>query len=140
MKLCNQIEINRCVYFVKVQRQIIFPKPRYISGNLGNKGIGFWQNHKITVLPYLGREFRIQFKMVIQPRSTGWRSVLHFTTGGNFPRIPAVFIGDNNLLNIHHIHNLRDQKLTNNNKKVVKHNKPVGIEIRQELRNDKVCD
>ena len=52
---------------------------------------------KITVLPYIGREFNISFDLFVSQYTTSsWLSVIHFTIGGNKAnygdRTPALYI------------------------------------------------
>ena len=63
------------------------------------------KDHLITVLPYLGREFKISFEVYLSSfASVDWVNVIHFTTGGNDRnygyRIPAIFVTKYNQFHI----------------------------------------
>ena len=96
-------------------------------------GIGFEQNKKVGVaIPFLGREFSISFNMRVEKPTAFWQNVIHLTTRGNFPRIPAIFIGTNNKLQVYM------QNMIYNSKDVLKPNQIMKIEISQKLTNRKV--
>jgi hypothetical protein len=83
-------------------------------------------------IPYLGREFSISFDMRVEKPTAHWQNVIHFTTRGNFPRIPALFIGTNNKLQVYM------QDMVYNSKDVLKPNQIMKIEISQKLTKRKV--
>ena len=59
------------------------------------------RNRKNDVFAVLSREFKITFDLMLtSPATHEWGSVLHFTTGGDYPRIPAVFISRENKLHV----------------------------------------
>ena len=94
--------------------------------------LGFKQNQKITSsshrIPYLGREFTISFIMVVKQPTAKWENVIHFAQGDKpWPRIPAVFIGTGNKLQVHMQH------LWKRSDTVLKTNRIMKIDISQTL-------
>ena len=80
---------------------------RFFAGNITKDEIVLQRNKLLTVLPYLGREFKISFDLFITKYGTpkwnyyysrlalAW-SIIHFTLGGDMEnegdRIPGIFI------------------------------------------------
>ena len=67
------------------------------SGFIITTALVLKKGHLITVLPYLGREFKISFEVYLSSFSSAdWASVIHFTTGGNSKyygeRNPAIWV------------------------------------------------
>ena len=94
--------------------------------------LGFKQNQKITSsshrIPYLGREFTISFSMVVKQPTAKWENVIHVGQGDKWwPRIPAVFIGTGNKLQVHMQH------LWKRSDTVLKTNNVMKIDISQTL-------
>ena len=99
--------------------------------------LGFKQNQKITSsshrIPYLGREFTISFSMVVKQPTAEWENVIHFAQGEKWwPRIPAVFIGSGNKLQVHMQH------LWKRSDSVLKTNRIMKIDISQALTQKQV--
>jgi len=94
------------------------------------KTIGIIRNQQIMKIPYLGKQFTISFVLLLQPtQPTGWwKSILHFTTGGNCcnpgSRIPGIFIKD--YLLMIQLDHIEYQSTT-----IIKHNRLVAIKLNQ---------
>ena len=55
------------------------------------------RNKLVTTIPVLERTFRLSFDVWLGPRGNDvWQNVIHLTTGNDYTRLPAVFIGNNN--------------------------------------------
>ena len=53
----------------------------------------------LTTLPTLAKLFKISFDVWLSPSVRDvWQSVIHFTDGGDLPRLPAIFIGNDKCL------------------------------------------
>ena len=66
------------------------------------------------------------------PASHIWESVFHFTTGGNYPRIPAIYIGTGNQLHL----SMQDLVFFSTN--LLKIRKYMKIEMSQKMVKGKV--
>ena len=54
-------------------------------------------NQLLTTISELGKEFRISMDVWLEPIGNHeWTSVIHFTTGDDSSRLPAIYIGNNN--------------------------------------------
>ena len=95
------------------------------------------KNNLLTVLPYIGREFKISFDFLISNYGAGWKSIIHFTTDGNWEkygdRAPGIWIGPDKDLYI--------CSAINGNTNVCHHVKTtqqwMSVEISQTLINNK---
>ena len=59
--------------------------------------IAIQRNNLLTTLPYIAEEYKISFELFITKHIVDdWRSVIHFSTGGNYgkygDRIPGLYI------------------------------------------------
>jgi len=92
----------------------------------GYSKIKFFRGRKNAVLAYMAREYKISFLLYLtSPPGHEWESVLHVTNQGNYPRIPAIFIGKGNLLYI------VMQDMVFIDKTLLKTNKYLNIELSQ---------
>ena len=99
---------------------------------MGPEGEGFVRNKRLFLFPFLGRELTISFDMYLEPiRRNYWRNLIHFTTGKDVSRLPAVFIyGQNHFLIV-----MQELEYTSNT--VVKSHTTQKIEMSQKLINFK---
>ena len=92
----------------------------------------FVQNKRLFLFPFLGREFTISFDLYLEPKNLNyWKSVIHFTTGTDPSRIPAIFIHGRNHFAI------VMQKISHTSKTWVKSHTTQKIEMSQKLVNFK---
>ena len=91
----------------------------YYDSSSGDKtNLVLKRGRKNNILPYLAREFRISFNFWLDSNGSDvWQSVLHFAQGGHnpndvrdYPRMPAVLIGEGNKLTILMQHLTYDSK------------------------------
>ena len=60
------------------------------------------RNQMLTTLPTMAKLFKISSYVWLSPSVRDvWQSVIHFTTGGDLPRLPAIFIGNGNKCLVH---------------------------------------
>lgn len=50
------------------------------------------KNYKVATLDTTYRHFRVQFDLTVTRNAGGWASIVHFTTGSNNRRIPALWL------------------------------------------------
>jgi len=76
------------------------PKPVAPSGVLQGPELVLKQNHLITVVPFIGREYSVSFEFYLNSyQDHDWNNILHFTRSANIhsygDRHPAVWVAGN---------------------------------------------
>ena len=97
------------------------------------------KNNLLTVLPYIGREFKISFDILVSKFGPGWQSVIHFTTDGNHGiygyRIPGLWVFQDKTLSIRSALNGNEHVYTH--QPVLEVEKWINVEISQILFENK---
>ena len=93
------------------------------------------RNKLVTTIPVLERTFRLSFDVWLGPRGKDvWQNVIHLTTGNDYTKLPAVFIGINNKCGV------AFENVWYSCSKDLKTNSWMNLEISQQLLNKKVSE
>ena len=68
---------------------------RYRVARITYRNIRFRKNNVIRTIPTLGKENSFDFTFKPTRFTGGWSSVIHFSTGANLSRLPALFLLNN---------------------------------------------
>ena len=99
------------------------------------------KSNLVTALPYIAKEYKILFDLFVTKHITDtYRSVIHFTAGGNFgkygDRIPGIWIVGKKLSIVSAINGNHNYQYINPT--VLEEGKWMNVEISQSLVDDKV--